>query len=539
MSITRNIIKRNFFRDSVQMMQLSEELKKKEGVIDAAIVMGTELNKDTLLRCGLLTNDGTKAVESDTLISIICKDENSFAEVAKTAEALLVQNPSAAKDDNYFTSIKDALSSFTGANMAAISIPGKHVKSVAETLINKGLHVFLFSDHVPLGDEIMLKRLAMQNKVFFMGPEAGTSVIDGTVLGFGNHIRPGNVGIIGASGTGIQESTTLLYSCGSGITHAIGVGGRDMKKEVGGLMTLQAIDAFEQDSSTHSVLIVSKPVEMAIRKKIVDEIRNASKKNYVLCLIGDKDPLQDTEQIQFARSIQSAVLKILKASDKIKYKLEVQKIKSDVNSALSFARSLSSSLSHRQRYLRGLFAGGTLCYESISILEDIVGIVHSNLTSESKHQLNGNEKSGQYHSLIDFGEEEFTAARAHPIIDPSIRLGRLLEVASDPSVAVVIMDIIAGYNVADRNIERHAEAIAKAIALAGRQNRTLSIFTYLCATDDDISKSELQMLRDSGAQVFASNSLMSISAGMMVKKDIPIIRLNRILQDYMGEEIVG
>jgi FdrA protein len=537
MRITRNIVRKNFFRDSVQMMLLSQELKKEEGVVDAAIVMGTELNKDTLLRCGLLTVEGANAEESDTLISLTCKDESSLARAAERAESLLVQNPTTTKGD-YYSTVEDALSSFIGANLAALSIPGKHVKSLATRLIDRGLHVFLFSDHVPLEDEIALKRLASQNKVLFMGPEAGTSIINGTVLGFGNRIRPGNVGIIGASGTGIQESTTLLHSYGSGITHAIGVGGRDMKKQVGGLMTLQTVTAFEEDPRTQTVLIVSKPVERDVREKIVDAIKSLSKKNYVLCLIGDKEQLHDTPQIQFARSIQSAVLKTMKAFDRVKYKAALQKCKSDAESTIAFTRALSSSLSSRQRYIRGLFAGGTLCYESSAILEDIVGRIHSNLTSEREYHVDGNEKSGRYHSLIDFGDEEFTAARPHPIIDPSIRLSRLLKEANDPSVAVIIMDIIEGYSVSDKNIEQHAEAISKAVALAGKQNRTLSVFTYICGTEDDVSKSELQTLQDSGAEVFTSNALMSIAAGMIVKKDIPNIRLNRIMRDYLAEEIV-
>jgi hypothetical protein len=172
-------------------------------------------------------------------------------------------------------------------------------------------------------------------------------------------------------------------------------------------------------------------------------------------------------------------------------------------------------------------------------LEDTVGRIHSNLTSDSQYRIDGNEKSGRYHSLIDFGEEQFTAARPHPIIDPSIRLSRLLDEAGDPSVAVIIMDIIVGYSVAEKNIERHAEAIARAIATAGKQNRTLSIFTYVCGTADDVLSSELQTLRDSGAQVFSSNALMSIAAGVVTKKDIPTTRLNHIMREYLGEEVVA
>ena len=536
MSITRNIIRRNLFRDSVQMMLLSQELRKQQGVLDAAIVMGTELNKDTLLRCGLLTNDGANAGESDTLISITCKDESTLSEAIRKAELLLLQQPNLAKSD--YSSIEDALHSFPHANMAALSIPGRHVKTLATKLIDRGLNVFLFSDHVPLDDEIALKKLAIQNKVLFMGPEAGTSIINGTVLGFGNRIRSGNIGIIGASGTGIQESTVLYHLCGSGITHAIGVGGRDMKKQVGGLMTLQAMAAFEEESTIETVLVVSKPVEREMRETIVDTIRALSKKNYVLCLIGNKEQTFDTPQIQFAKSVQSAVLKTLKKMDSQRHKSAIQKFKSDSHSTLTFIKALSASLPSRQRYIRGLFAGGTLCYESLAILEDIVGRVHSNLTGDKKYHISGNVKKGQYHALIDYGDEEYTAARPHPIIDPSIRIASLMEEANDPVVAVIIMDIIAGYSVAANNIEQHAEAIRKAIELAGKQNRTLSIFTYLCGTENDISESDMQLLRDSGAQTFTSNALMSIAAGLLVKKDMPVIRLNRIMRDYLGDGVV-
>src|SRR5918994_1356780 len=355
MAITKNIIKRSLFRDSVQMMLLSQKLKKEDGVLDAAIVMGTTLNKDTLLRCGLLTSDGIKAEETDTIISLTCKDEYSLQKAGEKAEILLTQKPGQNKTD--FSSIESALRSFADANLATISIPGQYVKDVASKMIEKKFHVFVFSDHVSLEDEISLKRAAVDNELLFMVPEAGTSIINGTVLGFGNKVRRGNVGIIGASGTGIQESSILLHLCGTGITHAIGVGGRDMKKQVGGLMTLQTVTAFEEDPRTQTVLIVSKPVERDVREKIVDAIKSLSKKNYVLCLIGDKEQLHDTPQIQFARSIQSAVLKTMKAFDRVKYKAALQKCKSDAESTIAFTRALSSSLSSRQRYIRGLFAG--------------------------------------------------------------------------------------------------------------------------------------------------------------------------------------
>ena len=176
-----NITKKNFFKDSVQMMQFSQQLKDEQGVIDAAIVMGTDLNKNTLKNMNLLTEDGAVATENDTLISISCQDENSLSNAIQKAEQLLAS--SSAKAKNEFASLSSALDTFSNANIASLSIPGQFVKEMATELIKKQLHLFVFSDHVPLEDEIYLKNLSLENNVLFMGPEAGTSILNGTVFG--------------------------------------------------------------------------------------------------------------------------------------------------------------------------------------------------------------------------------------------------------------------------------------------------------------------------------------------------------------------
>jgi succinyl-CoA synthetase alpha subunit len=532
MPVTKNIIKPNFFRDSVQMMFLSDQLKRESGVIDAAIVMGTDLNKNALLRNRLLTIDGNKATETDTIISLICNDESTLKTAIAKAEKLLTSKPE--KGPSEFSNIFSALRSFNVANLAIISIPGKYVRDTAVELLNKKLHIFLFSDKVPLEDEIELKRLALKNHLLLMGPEAGTSIINGTVLGFGNRVRRGNIGIIGASGTGIQESSTLLDMYGSGISHAIGVGGRDMRKGNGGLMTLQAIEALENDSETKVVLLVSKPVDIAARNMIVNTIKNEAKKKYTLCLIGDKEYIADSDQIVFAKSIQSSVLKVLKLSDPTAYQNALEQFRKEIHDTTSLARELSSHLSEKQKYIRGLFAGGTLCYESIVILEQMIKReIYSNLASDSKIHLDGTQKS-QEHTFIDFGDNEFTTARPHPIIDPSLRINRILEEAKDPNVAVIIIDIIAGYSVANNTIRVHANAIKEAISIAEQESRTLPVLAYICGTDKDVPDFELNILKDSGARIFRSNALMSLAAGLVVNQ-IDYSQLKKISLTYLGE----
>ena len=529
-----NITKKNFFRDSVQMMQFSQQLKDEQGVIDAAIVMGTDLNKNTLKKMELLTEDGAIATENDTLISINCKDKNSLNDAIQKAERLLTSNTT--KSKNEFNSLASALDAFDNANIASLSIPGQFVKEMATELIRKQIHLFVFSDHVPLEDEIYLKNLALENNVLFMGPEAGTSILNGTVFGFGNRVRSGSVGIIGASGTGIQESSTMIDLFGEGISHGIGVGGRDLRNDIGGMMTMKTMEIFEDDPNTKAVLLVSKPVGDDVRNKIINKINNFSKKNYVICLIGDNENREDSAKIKFSKSIQTSVLKILKYVNDDAYKKTKDVIRKQVDDSIKLAELLSNDLNSEQKFVRGFFAGGTLCYESKIILEQMIGKVHSNLSSDDEYSIKGNATSKE-NTLIDFGEEEFTSARPHPIIDPLLRKNRILEDADDPNVGVIIIDIICGINAAKNTMAFHAETIKKAIENAKEKGRKLSVFAYICGTEKDVSKNELKLLTDSGAKLFASNSLMSFTAALVVKNlDESLIK--KIRAEFLEGELL-
>ena len=336
------------------------------------------------------------------------------------------------------------------------------------------------------------------------------------MFGFGNRVRKGSIGIIGASGTGIQESSTMIDLFGEGISHGIGVGGRDLRNDIGGMMTMKAMEIFENDPNTKAVLLVSKPVDNYIRNKIINKINNFSKKNYVLCLIGDNENSVDTAKIKFSKSIQMSVLKILKLLDDNVYKKTKDVVRNQINDSIKLSESLSKDLNEGQKFIRGFFAGGTLCYESKIILEQMIGKIYSNLSSDDEYSIKGNVSSKE-NTLIDFGEEEFTSARPHPIIDPLLRRNRILEDANDPNVGVIIIDIICGINAAKNTMAFHAETIKKAIEIAREQGRKLSVFTYICGTENDVSKNELKLLADSGAKLFTSNALMSFAAALVVK----------------------
>src|SRR5690606_14776291 len=125
--------------------------------------------------------------------------------------------------------------------------PGVYAAFEAFRALENNLNVMMFSDNVTVEDEIKLKDLAVKKDLLMMGPDCGTAIINGVGLCFANKIKRGPIGLVAASGTGLQEVTVLIDQFGGGISQAIGVGGRDLSKDVMGRMTLHAINALNAD----------------------------------------------------------------------------------------------------------------------------------------------------------------------------------------------------------------------------------------------------------------------------------------------------
>lgn len=96
--------------------------------------------------------------------------------------------------------------------------------------LDAGSDVMIFSDNVPVEQEVALKQVAAQRSLLVMGPDCGTAVLDGLGLGFANVVEPGPVGLVAASGTGCQQVMALLDHAGVGVRAALGVGGRDLSR---------------------------------------------------------------------------------------------------------------------------------------------------------------------------------------------------------------------------------------------------------------------------------------------------------------------
>lgn len=539
MTIVRNIVKENYFRDSLQLMKLSEEAKKISGITDAALVMGTDTNKEVLERLGLLTEEGARATKNDLVIAVKVEDEGLLVDVIASIEDMLTKTTTAptAFEKEYYT-IDSALESNPDVNLALISIPGDYVRDVAMALLERGVHLHIFSDHVPIEHEIELKKYASSRGLLVLGPGAGTSIINGKAIAFANAINRGSIGIVAAAGTGLQEVGVLLDKVGLGVSQGLGVGGNDVRESVGGIMTIDCIKALENDKDTELVMIVSKPPDTSVIKKIIKVIEEETSKKFILCLLGVggyKVPREAMKRVYACKSIHSAVLR---ASSLLKPRGHIEaakKISMKLSEIKKLARELSKNLEHKQKYIRALYTGGTLMFESLLIYRELLRDVYSNAPLEPKYKLADSFKSYK-HTVIDLGEEEFTAGRAHPMIDPTIRKLRVIEEARDPEVAVITMDFVLGYGAHPDPVEATSNSIREAKKIAREGGRDIVFMAHVCGTESDPqnAKQQEEKLKNMGVVTFPSNALMAFASALLVKRGkIPGEKIRRVYKSFL------
>ena len=514
----KTLVKRSEYHDSVSLMLVARELSKVEGVRDAAVMMATEANKSMLADAGLLTDDAKSASPNDLIIAVACSS-NSVADAAlQKSEALLKKKASSAQGGEFKPkTIRGALSTNPAANVAVISVAGRYAADEAWGALSHGLHVLLFSDNVSLEDEIALKKFAREQGLLLMGPGAGTTILNGVALGFANVLPRGHVGIISAAGTGLQEVTTLLAHRGVGITQGIGTGGRDLKKEVGGIMMLDALKALQQDDATDVVVLISKPPAEEVVRLILDQVAASAKPTVICFLGGDISTLTNIPNVIPARTLyESSLLAAKQVHPGIG---EVKELLEAENADLAEqAKMLKSKLNVNQRYLRGLFSGGTLCYEAQVIWKDMLDSpVYSNAPLPGGKALPDSTKSYQ-HTTVDLGEEEFTVGRPHPMIDNDLRIRRLMQEARDPEVAVIMLDVVLGYGAHPDPASELGNAIEEAIKSGRSEKREILFVASVTGTEDDPQSLDqtTSTLEHAGVIVCDSNSEAARLVAMLV-----------------------
>jgi FdrA protein len=518
----KNVVRKNLHRDSVLLLKLSEEAKKIGGIKDAAVVMGTATNKEILTKLGLLTDEGKAAADSDMILAVMADSESELNEGVKQVETMILRPP-AAKGRSYY-SVEGAIEAVPDANLAIVSIPGEYARDIVRKLLERGINVQLFSDHVPPEHELELKQYAASKGLLVMGPGAGTSLIGGKAIGFGNVIRRGNVGIVAAAGTGLQEVSVLLSEAGLGVSAGLGTGGGDVKTKIGGLMMLQAIDALEKDSETSTIVVVSKPPDPPVLHLLFEHITRRCKKRYVTCFLGPEScaiPQEAQTRIKGTKTLHAAFSEVLRSIDPARHSEIMGSFTVRPTELKALAGEASKGLKQGQQYVRGLYTGGTLAYETLVILGRLVGDVYSNAPLHSKLKLS-NPYQSMKDSIIDLGEEEFTSGRAHPMIDPTVRKIRLVEEAKDPEVAVILMDIMLGYGSHPDPAGAMLSAIAEAKRISNSNGRALPILAHVCGTEQDPQLLSVQerKLREAGVRLFKTNATMAIAGAMISKRGV-------------------
>lgn len=443
-----NRVERGRYLDSVALMRVSRRLEALAGVQAAALMIGTPSNRALLREAGLLAAEGEDAGANDLIIAVRASSAAEAQAALAQAGALLAEAPGRAEQGGLprARSLAGAAALLPGANLALISVPGPFAAHEARAALERGLHVLVFSDNVPLEDEAALKQLAARKGLLLMGPDCGTALIAGTPIAFANAVPRGDIGIVSASGTGLQEVSTLIARMGGGVSHGIGVGGRDLDARIGALGTLAAIAALEDDPQTKKIVLLSKPPAPEVAARVLERLRRSPKPS-VVCFLGHEGSgtLREAAEQAMGRSLEPL--------------------------------AVPETSTAKGRRVLGLYCGGTLCAEA---------------------QIVFRRKGLDGHRFIDLGDDEYTRGRPHPMIEPEIRNDHIARAVADPQLGVLLVDVVLGYGAHEN----------PAGVLLGNDFKGRIVVASVTGTEQDPQRWSRQVgqLRAAGVLVAASNA---------------------------------
>ena len=481
MNIQSEIRKGSYF-DSVVLMQLQRALLQLPGVLDAGVVMATAANCMLLQQSGLLTESAGGAAADDTLIVVKAESENAARLALAQVDSLLNRKRAAVDAEFRPRSLEAAVRLLPAAGWVLISVPGRFAADVARAALKLRKHVFLYSDNVALEDEIELKQTARAQGLLLLGPDCGTAIVNGIGLGFANRVRRGAVGIVGASGTGLQMVASRVHQLGAGVSHALGTGGRDLHASVGAITAHQALDLLARDPATQVIVLISKPPAPEVAARLLSAAQ-ACGKPVVVDFIGYPAPARQLGNLHFATSLNEAA------------ELAVSWLAGSSQPALPPASALTG------KWLRGLFSGGTLAYEAMLVLQTTLHPLFSNAPVHKSQQL-ADALHSRAHTLLDMGGDEFTVGRLHPLLDNDLRLRRIKQEAADPQVGMILLDVVLGEGV---HLDPAAE-LAPVIAASRRSG--LEFVVILIGTEEDPQDMQSQQARleAAGCRLFTNPS---------------------------------
>lgn len=460
------------YRDSVALMQASRDLTALEGVSAALVAMGTDLNLDLLASMGF--DRPAQAGPNDLVVALSVGDATDLDRARRALDQLLAQPDPAGKAElatREMPAARLTITALDGASLAIVSVPGRHAYVEAVDALDVGLPVMVFSDNMPIEQEVWLKGEAERRGLLVMGPDCGTAVVAGVGLGFANVVRPGPVGIVAASGSGAQQVMCLLDAAGVGVSHCLGVGGRDLTASVGGISTLRALELLDSDPATELLVIISKPADPAVAARVRDRAGRLTKPVLYGWRAGD-----DIAAHPDLTALATAILTALGRP------------------APMWARWMPAEpLPRRSGALRGLYSGGTLRDEAVGIATARLGAIAVD------------DLGALGHLVADFGDDRFTAGRAHPMIDPTLRAEQLRRDLANPATGVVLVDVLLGHGAHPSPAAPISEAVHAALETG---DIVPPVVAALVGTTADPQNLEAQasLLVDAGVRVFLSHT---------------------------------
>ena len=473
--ITRVEIRRGEYHDSVRLMQVSRALLDSPGIDDALVAMATDLNLGLLEDLGFDLDPEERTGPNDLLVAVRARDEAALETALRALEDGLAPPTTAGTGPMVPPPPRtiESAARTVDANIALVSVPGPHAFVEAMAALRSGLHVMVFSDNVPVEQEVLLKQAAIERGRLMMGPDCGTAIIGGLGLGFANAIRPGPVGIAGASGTGIQQLSCLLDDAGVGTRHALGTGSRDLSAEVGGASTLQALAALDADPAVDVIVVVSKPPAPAVAARVRERAKGCETP-VVLTFLGE-------EGVTLEGAAEAVLTRLGRT----------------MPSPPSWPSP--PGIDPRPGSLRGLFSGGTLRDEARAIAAARLVPTTTDAHAEG-------------HYLLDLGGDEFTRGRAHPMIDQRLLIEHFEEVIGDDTTGVVLLDVVLGYGAHPDPASGLVPAIERAV------DRDVGVVVSLCgcAGDPQDRGRQAHTLQRAGASVWSSNAAAARHAAALV-----------------------
>jgi succinyl-CoA synthetase alpha subunit len=490
------LVKKNTYIDSLAALFTNSLMMECEGIKTVFAGMATDANKKTMTEMGLM-NDGIAAVgENDLIIVALASSEEAFLEAAAKVEK--ADSSEGTEEQVSYPSTESALKQNPRANLCSISVPGEYVLSETKKALNLGLHCVVFSNNVPLEDEREMKELAREKGLLCMGPDCGVANINGAALVLASINNRGPFGICGASGGGIQHVAAVMHEAGSGVSQCIGTGGNDLKEPVGGITMLMGIDALENDPDTKYLVLISRKPADGILKKILTRVSECSKPVIAFFMGTGRGEVEASGAI-WAENLDDCAQKALGLIGK-EYPLP------SLEEIREIAKKAIAGMNAEQKYVRGAFNCGTYCDEVMQVMSKKIGGINSNCPLSPKLKLADSFKSIG-NAVIDYGEEEFTLGRPHPVIDPNVRKPAVMREAGDPETAVILLDFIltppghmdpAGFILDD---------IKKAQDLALSRGGRIAFVASVLGTDADFQnvKAQREKLSNAGVYVCKTN----------------------------------